>query len=387
MELSISRINDFLGCPWAMHMFLTYGLVSTADKDATRIGTLYHKLHEIATEVRLGYDEDDDPSGAISAEVTHHLNKIYKDCPDHKTMDEWAVERTMILYGFLTYNWHYSDQPYDILGTELAFGSLHDSNLPPVPIIDPDTGEETGAFLKGRIDNLVKVGRQPMIHDFKSTGRNIHDKKYWVEQNSNMQMKSYIYAARWLQQNGYLEDFGLLPDDLPVKGALIDAWKRPAATATMLTQAKTKAFLETKEYYGTEFEITSELGETEPEFYVDGDRAMYKAGAKEGSFALRETVDMMGVRLLDTMTDAPEDYFQRREMPITKTDMYNFQKDLCNIVQTIGFHKENDTWYHNRLNCRKTYTCSYVDICDYNKDVSNGEVPTGFRCVFDKEKE
>ncbi len=366
MELSISRINNFVGCPYSLELFYKYGIVSTKWKDAAEMGTAYHKLHEVAV------NAEQDGTNVMEA-VAAVINEKYEHCPSHKTVEEWEKEQALVTYGFLAYHWFYDVADFEIIKAEVPFYG--------VPILDSE-GNDTGHTLKGRIDNLIRMPNgHILIHDFKTTSHDLTSGSYWTAQQNNMQMRTYLYAARCLQSHGVLEEFGIGKDEI-IFGAMIDVWKKPGISPKFITQKDTKLLVEGGQYYSNDFKVewTSDL-----ECRANGVITQVKMGAKGAAYAIRETPDMYGARLIHVMTEDPDMYFARRNVPITDRDMALFQDNLAKIVRTIDFMNQTDNWYNVKTKCRETYTCDYTGICDADIDISQGILPEGFKCIFDKE--
>ncbi|GAG68676.1 unnamed protein product, partial [marine sediment metagenome] len=109
-------------------------------------------------------------------------------------------------------------------------------------------------------------------------------------------------------------------------------------------------------------------------------------GAKEGTFAVRETPEMFGTRLLKEIAENPTKYFARVELTRTDADLKQLEYEMINIYHTIKFMDRNSAWWKNESQCEATFRCPYIPVCYNNVDVSNGIVPDGFKCILKDRK-
>jgi len=195
-----------------------------------------------------------------------------------------------------------------------------------------------------------------------------------------MGVQSYLYpgTAQQLQVDGELRDWGIRVSDPPIYGVLFDVFHKPQISPKKLTQKDSKEFVETGEYCGQEFGVGLILDNQELE--VNGVLAEREPGKKTGTFAIRETPEMFGARLLQDISERPEFYFARREVARTTLDFGRFQRELLSIYQTMRLMKKNCSFYHNDSQCEATFRCQYMSICYADKDVSE-IVPDGFRRI------
>ena len=187
--------------------------------------------------------------------------------------------------------------------------------------------------------------------EYKSTSRAIDSgSTYWARLNLDTQINTYLQAIRELQLLGALDSRGIGATDPLISEVLYDVWHKPAIRPRKLTQADSKVFAESGEYCGQTFEVDLRLGGYDKRVLVDGAEAEVEPGKKEGTFAIRETPDMFGARLLQSIYEEPEKHL----------------------------------WWTNENQCEATYKCPYVPICYQKLDVYDGETtPPGFRRIFD----
>jgi hypothetical protein len=138
------------------------------------------------------------------------------------------------------------------------------------------------------------------------------------------------------------------------------------------------------EYCGEKFEVTG-VGcipdGTGAGIWVNGKQAEIEPGAKPGTFAIRETPEMYGARLLQDITQRPEFYFARREIVHQSNDLEAFEWELFNIYQSIRQMSLHNRWWHNENQCTNTFQCSYINFCYNHMDIKPGDVPENFRCL------
>ncbi len=404
-KLSASLIATFKACPYRCYLKYVLGIVPIEDTDALRTGTNWHRIREImgmkpeAVCVECANKGSKNPTCPIcqGSDITpvdlmdaviRQLNQAYETVPMSKTKDEWLAERAILLYSCAGYNWNYADDDFEVVAEEIEFS---------IPVRNPKTGRALpNVTLDGKIDKIVKAPNGLYyIDEHKSTSSPLDsDSTYWKHLTLDTQTLLYPYAAQQLQLNGDLEEYSIKPTDPLISGVRYDAWHKPQIRPKKLTQAESKKFVEDGEYMGDKFEvgkavIRDEHLDAKPQYHIEinNETAGVEPGAKEGTFAIRETPDMYGARLLKDIGERPEYYFQRKEIPRTAQDLEKFQWEIFNIYHTIKFMDRNSTWWQNEQQCEATFRCSNIDVCYNNVDLSDGHVPEGFRLTKWKEKE
>jgi len=94
---------------------------------------------------------------------------------------------------------------------------------------------------------------------------------------------------------------------------------------------------------------------------VDGAPTTVEIGKK--GYAIRETVQMYGARLLADIYARPDFYYVRREIARTDQDIQSFRKQLYAVYQNMKAAAKMDLWVENEHQCRATYPCPYIPIC------------------------
>ena len=198
------------------------------------------------------------------------------------------------------------------------------------------------------------------------------------------QVSMYLWAARLLQSQGSLEEYGILSTDPPINEIFYDVWHKPTIKPKKLTQGDSKKFVADGLYCGQKFEVVANCDQDQHTITVDGVTAICAPGAKEGTFTIRETPGMYGARLMKDISEKPEFYFAQREIIRTDDDMDRFERELYKIGATIEFMTEKDCWFSNENSCHAKWKCDYTDICYNHVDLTDGVVPPGFKCTLKK---
>lgn len=382
IHLSATSIGCFKDCPMRYYYRYGLGLVPIEDTDSQRVGTNWHRIHEIADmkpgevcecAIEVGSKPyckgdcvlcggigcfPDDPMDA----VIRHLNAAYSTPPVSKTVEEWETERVKLLYSLVGYQWYYNDKGYQVEQLEQKFN---------IPLLSPITGRKLQAELNGKIDRVFAAGANRFVHEYKSTSKNIDpDSTYWAHLTLDTQTRLYTYAAKQL--------------GLGMCGVLYDVWHKPQISPKKLTQAESKQFVVDGEYCGERFELQSWPLDNGYRIEVNGKPTEIEPGAKPGTFAIRETPEMFGARLLQDITQRPEFYFARREIVHQSNDLEAFEWELFNIYHSIRQMELHDRWWRNENQCENTFRCSYIDFCYNHVDIGPDEVPINFKRIGGK---
>ncbi|KKN71949.1 hypothetical protein LCGC14_0415950 [marine sediment metagenome] len=361
-KLSASWLKALKSCPMRCYYSYIKGIRPIEETEALRMGTNWHELLEV-------YSLNNDLDEAVDA-----LNVAYENKPMSKTLEEWAAERAKLAYSLSGYIWNYSDVDMEVVAREIPFS---------LKIINPDTGATLpNVEIVGKIDKIVKVDGKFMICEHKSTSKDVSDSsQMWAHLRLDTQTTLYQYAAMQLKMSGELEQFGI-GKDAELSGGLYDVWRKPTISPKMLTQGDSKKFLEDGMYMGQEFFSVR----IKDEISVDSTLVEYKPGAKEGTFAIRETAEMYGARLLHDITERPEHYFARKPLNRSVADMKRLERELYSIYQNARTMNKNDSWYTCEDQCEATFHCSYIPICYNNVNVDE-YLPEGFKNIKEEKKD
>lgn len=376
IKMSATSIGCFKACPKRYFYRYILGLAPIEDSDALRVGTSYHRVQEIYDAEPGGVCEcqyaepvgEADPNCTLCEgtgvnpdnpmdAVIRHLNERYSVPPISKTVEEWETEKITILYTLVGYRWWYEQQDagYEVESLEQNFD---------IPLLSPTTGHKLKGRLRGKIDRVFACGTNRFVHDYKSTSKSIDpDSSFWSHLRLDTQTRLYTYAADQME--------------LGMCGVLYDAWHKPGIKPKKLSQADSKKFVASGEYCGEGFGV--EDGHYDKKiFLVNGKPAEAEPGKKEGTFAIRETPEMFGARLLQGIAERPEFYFARKEIVHLPEDIEAFKHQLANIYYTIREMSKTNRWWENEHECEATFKCPFIDFCYNNITVEPDEVPDNF---------
>jgi hypothetical protein len=103
---------------------------------------------------------------------------------------------------------------------------------------------------------------------------------------------------------------------------------------------------------------------------------------KQG-IAIRETPEMYGARLLQDITERPENYFQQRAVTRTDAELEEFAFRLPKIAEQIRFVERNDLWIPCKGACHATYRCDFCDLCQSGVTYKPGDpAPVGYKLGY-----
>lgn len=373
-HLSASSIAAFKACPTRWRLAYREGIRSAQDTDSQRQGTNWHAMHECyANALSEGLTQE-----AALDKVLELLNEKYATKPDYKTMEEWSLERQILLTSFMGYLWYYQNDPIEFLYSELAFD---------LPIHLIKTGlplSITEALRVGKIDHVIRWQGSVGALERKSTSRSIApDSDYWDKSKKDTQVSMYALAFLDMAVSKTLPEKIVFNTGERFGNTLYDVWHKPTIKPKMLTQAETKEFIETGVYFDQKFEVMSGTIGNDARITVDGEPAEVEPGKK--GFAIRESVSMYGARLMADIYERPEFYYVRREIARTDAEIRGFRKQLFNIYQSQKLMAKSGCFYENEQQCRATFACQYIPIC-YGPGadaVCDGHTtPPGFKRIF-----
>ena len=384
--LSASSIDAFKACPIRFRNAYVYGIRKIEDSESQRVGTNWHLLLETASLVPgsecpflfIDHTPGDElcdicngtgkvPSDIMGA-VTRVLNKAYEGI-EFNDPEAKEVERVTLLHALAGYRWHYGDTLESVVATEQYFS---------LSLLNPQTGHPVpDVFIEGRIDKLIELANGIAVKEHKSTSKSIDpDSTYWGHLNLDVQTTMYIYAARRMQ----------IENDSPhqlINTVKYDLYQKPTIRPKKLTQGDSKKFVADGMYCGQEFEVADMVDlDNNPNMHINGVRAETEPGAKEGTFAIRETPDMFGARLLKDITERPEFYFRCIELTRTDAELKAFEQELYNLSRDMQFKIRTDCWWSDENRCEATFRCDYINECYNRVQVDQDHVPDGFKCIF-----
>jgi hypothetical protein len=393
-HLSASSIAAFKSCPTRYRLGYVEGIRPAQDAQPLRFGTAWHTGLEIlalppGTFPHDGAEDDETVRQNRLGLAIAQATAVYEQpAPDGVDLTDWAVERETLANAIAAYHWYYgNNHDYEIVATELPFE---------LPLVNPETGRPTPNYVRvGKIDRIVRNARTGalLIGENKTTSKPIDSgSTYWGRLRLDTQSKFYIVAGRVLQHTTAVP-FSDSPvtANSPIHGASIsgllhDVFHKPQISPKMLTQAESKAFVETGEYCGQKFEVKPKPStELSPYIWVDGILAEIEAGKKVGTFAIRETPSMFGARLLQDMTTTPEKYFARREIVFTGQELKAFEAQCWSLQRTMQEMENSGNWFQNESSCEATFRCQFCPVCYNNVACCDGvTVPPGYKRIHAK---
>ena len=354
---SATSISDYKLCPTLYYLRHVLRLRPIEAPDAARQGTNWHRCLEILTE----------PGGGRDAMIAH-MNQAYATCPPSVNLTEWEIERTTLLYSALGWAWHWQNDEIETVAREVHF----------------DRQVNSVYRRRGKIDRILRQNGQLLLGEYKSTGKPIDpDAFYWKRLKLDSQLTLYLIEARHAQLAGQLEQYGISASDPLISGVLYDVWHKPTIRLKKLTQAESKKFVENGEYFDEKFTVI-QLPNAAPVFFINDIQAEVTPGKKEGTIAIRETPEMFGARLLADIKENPEKYFARKEIARTDQELAVADTEFYNLARLADIATRRHLWFKNEHQCDALWRCPFHSICFYNLDVSNGQVPDGFRCLNKK---
>lgn len=411
--LSASSIGAFKNCPVRFKNAYVLGIRPIEDKESQRIGTNWHTILEVASLVPgsdcpecskeiltigtlpyVPYDNSDCSicegtnvvPDDIMAAVTRVLNKAYEGI-EFNDPEAKEVERVTLLHALVGYRWHYNyyrEEPEPVVATEQYFS---------LPLLNPQTGHPVpDVFIEGRIDKLIELANGIAVKEHKSTSKSIDpDSTYWGHLNLDVQTTMYIYAARRMQFTGDPPSIVLEDVDQLINTVKYDVYHKPTIRPKKLTQGDSKKFVADGMYCGQKFEVIVDITNGAPGdgavFTVNNKVAETEPGSKPGTFAIRETPDMFGARLLKDITERPKFYFRCIELTKTDAELKAFEQELYDIAQNMRFMIRSGRFYTNEHQCEATFRCDYIEQCYNHVQIDQDHVPDGFKCIFRKDGE
>jgi hypothetical protein len=382
LRLSATADADFQACQRRYQLSYLYDLTKDTDKDSLRVGSRWHRCHELV-EMKLGVVCPDctrheeirpdcyvcngtgyTPADSMEA-VARYLNQAYSVVPDNKTRDDWELERTILLYSLSGHRWLYSAEEgrWEVIGSEIKFE---------VPVINPASGRKMPKVVfVGKVDRLVRDKNTGLVYiwERKSTSHSITSPEYWSGLAQGDQVSGYIYGGRFAQANGQLKPYGIKSEDPPIAGAFCDVWHEPDIAPKRVSKADLKTLAETGEYCGTKVAAPNPL----------------TPGLTDG--VLVETPEMFGARLLADIAERPEHYFAQREVARTDKELEAFQARIYRIGKQIRTVEKNDLWVCNLQSCWNKFKCEFMDLCRSGVEVDAETVPVGYKKRHPKAEE
>lgn len=328
--ITVSRLKSLNACPQAHYYGYEAGIRSHSEAKALRFGRIYHVGLDLLAR------------GKSDAEVCDRVRENYATIPEYADPHAWMVECETVMRLLLGWMWRWQGDGIEVLRSEFVFN---------LPIINPETGAATPLFRQsGKIDQKICLsdGRKA-IREFKTTGDGIEaDSDYWNILRLDPQISAYFGAEP--EAETILYDVTHKPGIGPLQIPLIDE-------------------------HG--FKIVLD-GDGHRVFLDSGKPRQSADKAKGWTLQTRvETPEEFGTRLTEDISNRPDFYYARREIPRLTADLEDYRRELWEQQKLLRFRQLNDTWpRHASRN-----TC---DFCAFKAPCFNGQYrigdqpPTGF---------
>lgn len=401
---SATSITDFKLCPTLYFLRHVLRLRPIEDAESLRMGTNWHKCLEIltlepdntcdcVTEGDTCYATKDCPvcegNGVVPDDLrmvlARHMNQAYESCPPSVELTDWEVERTVLFYSAIGWQWHWQNDRVETIAREIPF----------------DRQVNNVYRRRGIIDRIIRRNALMSLGEYKSTSKPIDSGSlYWDRLKLDSQVTLYLIEVQHAQLAGNLEAFGVSASDPLISGMLYDVWHKPTIRPKKLTQADSKKFVASGEYFGEEFEvepgIICQSDGGFGGFEINGKTAEVILGAEPKPtkknpdparpFAIRETPEMFGARLLADIREQPEKHFARRDIARTDGELSRASEEFYSLARVAHIMTKQNLWFLNENHCSATYQCAFHPICYHNLNVTDGNVPDGFRCLNKRNK-
>jgi hypothetical protein len=305
-----------------------------AKKAYLRFGSAFHKGREL---IRKGV-----PVETAIQEATGD----YAGATGEDSYDKWTI--TALLTGWA---WHWQEPvPNQAICTERAWE---------MPLINPESGMASRTWkLAGKIDGVDRLSDGRIaVCECKTAGEDIGEgSNYRLRLRADQQIGMYVMAAR----RDVDKDVAAVSYDVIRKPTI-----RPSQVPTL-----------------------DENGEKIVKIDATGERAVNKNGkfrqtGGEGMTLLSriETPEEFATRLLEDITQRPEFYYQRWEIPVIQDELDELRWEMWQQAADLRAAQLNNRWFKNvGRNCDH---CDYAQICLQHQVVDPANPPSGFEIVTD----
>jgi hypothetical protein len=279
---------------------------------------------------------------------------------DQAELDEWHTECETCLALVSGYSWWWGQPTEDMpIGRAPAVTEVLEAELSfDIPLRNPETGASSRNYrLCGKIDRVVKlVDGRTAILETKTTSESIDvDSDYWRRLRLDSQISLYWLAATEL---GY-----------QIETIIYDVVKMPTISRLHIPLLDADGLKIVADANG------------ERVFNKNGEPRQSADSAKGWTLQARlQTPEEFSERLLNDISERPEFYFQRMEIPRLQSDLEEFQSELWQQQQQLSDCRRMGRWFRNTSACLRPYKCDYFDLCCSGWKPEHG-VPLGFTRV------
>lgn len=288
--------------------------------------------------VHLGIElwEKGQPEDEAIIKAAEDYGVIPDWCKTDEDQIEWLTEAEIVKRLLAGYFWRWGSYRLETVSAEQVYS---------LPIINPETGKPTPSFtFGGKWDAIIKLADGRLaVRETKTAGADISpESDYWGKLAMDQQISGYMIAAR---REGF-----------DVRTVLYDVIRKPSIKPKALTKADRSMVANSGTYFGEKITID-------------------ESGVPE-----RETPAMYGARLNQDISDRPDFYYARREIPRLDVDLEEFAQELWEQQLDTRNRQKTGRWYRNTSACLTMGRCEYFDLCASGWKPDAG-TPSGFEIV------
>lgn len=255
----------------------------------------------------------------------------------------WLVERETCGCLLTGYQWYWQDAGFSVVESEQTLtAALKNMSL----------------IQAGKVDRIVRMedGRLAVL-ETKTTSEDISDDSdYWKRLRIDGQISDYIRLAR---MNGF-----------DVSTVIYDVIRKPTIRPNKVPLRDDDG-------------LKIVLDQDGERVCGRGGKWRQSASSKDG-YVLQsrlETAEEFGARLREDITQRPEYYYQRREIPRISKDLEEASYDLHMSASIIQGCHQHRCWPRNTRQCLMYGRCEYFDLCTSGFEPDEDDVPEGYEIV------
>lgn len=375
-----SSLATLRECPQKYYLKYVMGIRPMEKSESIRVGSLvHHALDLMAKNPEKPIEEIIVETKAFAGKEQERRIEAMRDATEAEKKDQIAqfITESILIQEILTvYHWRWSLHEVKVVESEKAFESQ---------IYNPDTNKPSRTFqIAGKIDRIVTMPSGDFaLMETKTTRESLDvNSDYWKRLPLDVQISLYYLASQSL---GY-----------PVTSILYDVIRVPTIKPRELTQTETAVLIDMGTYstrleQGKEPVLIAEevqvavVGDLNPKAGVFPERIVVNGHEAEiipgkAGVAIRETPELYGMRLRKLLVEKHEEFFARREIPRTDTDLSLARMELWVQTQILNERMKRGCWERNDRACRSFFGyCPFWKIC--TSRLQEGEMPEGFEVV------
>lgn len=396
-RLTHSRIRCAQQCLRKHYLQYEHGIRPEVTDENLRIGSAFHRGLELMGEMpedeailEALSDYDEGPPAGFTDEEAH----------------DWWVERETVARLLTAHAWRWREMnaEMEVLATERTFE---------IPVVNPRTGYPSRTWtLAGKRDKIVRLpdGRTAIL-EYKTTSSEIDpDSDYWQRLRMDSQISLYWLAA---EDEGYEIDTvlydvthkpGIRPRQIPLRDeegrkiVLNGDGERAYKTKTepVLDEDGNKIVLDKDgERVFNQDGSPRQTGSSKHSYEVKKRETQgepYQGASAREDFELQtrpETPEEYAERLTDRITEDPDRYFARREIPRLEADLEEARYELWQWGKILRECQRNGRWPRNTDACNGFGRCVCWDLCttDFDPETDPAPAPEGWVRVDDIHQE